>query len=163
MWYGENIPVGWAICDGENGTPNLIGHFIKADTVAGTTGGNNSVTISADNLPDHTHDIPELNISESGEHAHDYYDEYTDWKDSGESTDKMINSVYPIDGKTFADLSLEDTSHFITEGEYERTTENSGKHTHTIEASRTLGVSNVKNTPINIEPKYFSLIFIMKL
>jgi hypothetical protein len=26
----EPIPSGWAICDGNNGTPNLIGRFIKA-------------------------------------------------------------------------------------------------------------------------------------
>ena len=33
------IPDGWAICNGENGTPNLIGKFIKAWTSAGETGG----------------------------------------------------------------------------------------------------------------------------
>jgi hypothetical protein len=32
MWSGtaETIPEGWAICDGTNGTPNLIDKFIKA-------------------------------------------------------------------------------------------------------------------------------------
>jgi hypothetical protein len=31
-WHGDSIPKGWSICDGSNGTPNLIGKFIKADT-----------------------------------------------------------------------------------------------------------------------------------
>jgi hypothetical protein len=26
----SDIPVGWAVCDGTNGTPNLIGKFVKA-------------------------------------------------------------------------------------------------------------------------------------
>lgn len=39
MYSGTSgIPVGWAICDGTNGTPNLTGNFIKAGTTAGETG-----------------------------------------------------------------------------------------------------------------------------
>jgi hypothetical protein len=30
MWHGTEIPYGWAVCDGTNGTPNLIGKFVKA-------------------------------------------------------------------------------------------------------------------------------------
>ena len=26
---GSSIPSGWALCDGSNGTPNLIGKFIR--------------------------------------------------------------------------------------------------------------------------------------
>jgi hypothetical protein len=29
MWNGGTVPPGWAICDGTNGTPNLINRFIK--------------------------------------------------------------------------------------------------------------------------------------
>lgn len=35
MWSGDTVPDGWAICNGENGTPNLIGKFIKADATVG--------------------------------------------------------------------------------------------------------------------------------
>lgn len=31
-YHGDNIPEGWAICDGTNGTPDLIGKFIVANT-----------------------------------------------------------------------------------------------------------------------------------
>lgn len=27
LWYGSSVPSGWAICDGNNGTPNLMDRF----------------------------------------------------------------------------------------------------------------------------------------
>lgn len=42
MWAGlvANIPQDWALCDGQNGTPDLRGRFIKgASSEAGATGG----------------------------------------------------------------------------------------------------------------------------
>lgn len=39
MYNGTSeIPAGWAICDGTEGTPNLTGNFIKASETAGETG-----------------------------------------------------------------------------------------------------------------------------
>lgn len=39
MYNGTSeIPEGWAICDGTEGTPNLTGNFIKASETAGETG-----------------------------------------------------------------------------------------------------------------------------
>ena len=40
MWSGSAsaIPSGWNLCDGNNGTPNLVGKFIKGGSTAGTTG-----------------------------------------------------------------------------------------------------------------------------
>lgn len=34
-YHGDDIPAGWAICDGNNGTPDLIGKFLEADTTEG--------------------------------------------------------------------------------------------------------------------------------
>lgn len=41
MWGGlvANIPAGWALCDGQNGTPDLRGRFIKGTDTPGATGG----------------------------------------------------------------------------------------------------------------------------
>ena len=41
MWSGKvaDIPATWALCDGTNGTPNLVGSFIKGGATAGATGG----------------------------------------------------------------------------------------------------------------------------
>ncbi len=65
MWSGAvgNIPAGWALCDGANGTPNLSGRFVvgyeagREDYAVGQTGGKESVTLTAEQsgLPAHTH------------------------------------------------------------------------------------------------------------
>ena len=63
MWSGSkaNIPAGWALCDGTNGTPNLLGSFILGVPVSAytagqinTTGGSNTITLSVAQLPAHT-------------------------------------------------------------------------------------------------------------
>lgn len=53
----EEIPSGWAICNGENGTPNLIDRFILASTYAGGTGGKSQVTLTVSQLPPHRHKV----------------------------------------------------------------------------------------------------------
>lgn len=53
----EEIPSGWAICNGENGTPNLIDRFILASTYAGGTGGQSQITLSVSQLPPHKHRV----------------------------------------------------------------------------------------------------------
>ena len=46
---GSSIPSGWALCDGSNGTPNLIGKFIRGGSTftAGDTGGKDNVTLTS--------------------------------------------------------------------------------------------------------------------
>ena len=57
MWAGTiaSIPSGWIICDGNNGTPNLLGRFVEgvatAATNPGTTGGSINKTTAGH---DHT-------------------------------------------------------------------------------------------------------------
>ncbi|MGM0614766.1 MAG: hypothetical protein ACQES7_04305 [Pseudomonadota bacterium] len=53
LWAGdvEDIPSGWALCDGTNGTPNLQDRFIRSATSnadIGTTGGQNETSITTD-------------------------------------------------------------------------------------------------------------------
>lgn len=53
MWSGTiaSIPSGWVICDGNNGTPNLLAKFVKgvatAATNPGATGGSTTHTHAA--------------------------------------------------------------------------------------------------------------------
>ena len=64
LWSGTvaAIPTGWALCDGTNGTPNLTGKFVvhaDADSSGtynvGDTGGADSVTLTTNQIPAHTH------------------------------------------------------------------------------------------------------------
>ena len=62
MWSGliSEIPAGWALCDGQDGRPNLLGKFIRGvptTTNPGNTGGSDSITLSEANLPAHKHDV----------------------------------------------------------------------------------------------------------
>ena len=62
MWSGliSEIPAGWALCDGQDGRPNLLGKFIRGVPTAtnpGNTGGSDSITLSEANLPAHKHDV----------------------------------------------------------------------------------------------------------
>ena len=58
VWTRTDIPDGWAVCDGDNGTPDLRGWFVMgADdgNPPGTTGGAASVVLSVDQMPSHGH------------------------------------------------------------------------------------------------------------
>lgn len=70
MWSGaiNDIPEGWALCNGEKGTPNLSGRFIvgvgkssdgETDYQLNTTGGKEKVKLNANEcaLPKHRHGL----------------------------------------------------------------------------------------------------------
>lgn len=61
-WQNTAIPSGWAVCNGNNGTPNLVDKFIRGIDATGTlraTGGN---------ATSHTHTTPSL--AAGGAHTH---------------------------------------------------------------------------------------------
>ena len=53
----EDIPQGWAICDGMNGTPNLVDRFVLGSFSAGGTGGASTIKLTAEQLPPHSHKV----------------------------------------------------------------------------------------------------------
>ena len=66
LWLGglNAIPAGWRLCDGNNGTPNLLDKYFKIINTTGelgTTGGSNTHTHASQN---HTHT--------GGSHTHTY-------------------------------------------------------------------------------------------
>ena len=59
-WSGllANIPNGYQVCDGTNGTPDLADKFVRGTTgEAGATGGADSVTLVIAELPSHSHGV----------------------------------------------------------------------------------------------------------
>ncbi|WP_218274673.1 tail fiber protein, partial [Pseudomonas sp. GW456-L14] len=70
MFSGSTIPSGWAICNGEGGTPNLVDKFILGGTLD-SLGGSNSVSLSGDKnnkvWAERTDSqTPDINLSISG-------------------------------------------------------------------------------------------------
>lgn len=62
MWFGDasSVPSGWAICDGNNGTPDLRDRFVLgAGTkyAVGATGGSEEVTLTVAQMPEHNHNL----------------------------------------------------------------------------------------------------------
>lgn len=60
MWSGSvsNVPTGWALCNGQNGTPNLINRFIVGaggSYQTGSTGGADTVKLTIAQIPSHNH------------------------------------------------------------------------------------------------------------
>lgn len=61
IWSGtaDNIPAGWALCDGRDGRPNLRDKFVLgAGTkhAVGTAGGSETVALTVQQMPSHSHD-----------------------------------------------------------------------------------------------------------
>ena len=143
MYDGRKpVPTGWAMCDGNNGTPNLIDRYIKASATAGEEGGNenNEVTIEIENMPAHTHEFESasLTTSEDGTHSHTipYAD---DGKENDHGNDYRAFNLAP------GDIS----------------TSSGGAHTHTVDLSTAVLKETGGGQPLKIEPPYYTLIFIM--
>lgn len=66
MWGGEVVPNGWALCDGENGTPDLRDRFIVgagSDYAVGDSGGTQEVYLTEEQMPSHRHGSGDLDIN----------------------------------------------------------------------------------------------------
>ena len=137
----SEIPKGWHICDGTEGTPNLTGKFIKGSNTSGETGGKSTIQILEENMPRHTHTFVgnKVTTSESGAHTHTFRGRY------GKSDNANDRNC----------LVTGSESDFIT-------TSQSGAHTHTIDMSATQLSYQGGGKPIEFEPLYYSLIYIMK-
>lgn len=161
MWSGSivSIPAGWALCNGTNGTPNLLNKFVVAagDTYApGATGG--SLTSAAGGSHTHTE-------ASAGSHNH-----------TGTSgSTALILSQIPSHTHTYleanggaAELG---TGYTGTSGYASLVTANSGAagsgagHTHTIgtEAAHTHTINAVADHTHAVTPPYYALAYIMKV
>lgn len=60
IWSGaaNAVPDGWALCDGNNGTPDLRDKFVLCagtSHAVGSTGGSEEVTLTVEQMPEHKH------------------------------------------------------------------------------------------------------------
>lgn len=143
MWSGaiEDIPEGWALCDGNNKTPDLIDRFIIGagkSYAVDKTGGEANHTLTISEMPEHNHSATSSNDTHN--HAVSLENGRAQSTDSTNSDRKAWNSNGP--GTLQADKKyIADDTH---------------NHTITIENS---GSGEAHN---NLPP-FYALCFIMKL
>lgn len=192
-YSGQNVPQGWLFCNGQaisrttyhklfntigtiygtgNGTttfnlPNLQDRFPmgKGSSSLGVIGGANSVTLTSDKIPSHSHTAT---VSSNGEHSHTgstnttgnhnhgYADAYFAENTGGgqnvfgtrASTDNDNDYFYrPNSGTGYSG----DHSHTLT-------TDTEPAHTHTV----TIENTGTSNPTIDITNKYITLNYIIR-
>jgi len=136
MWSGSlsEIPDGWALCDGTNGTPDLTDRFIlsvSASEDPGETGGSHTKTLSVSNLPSHTHSFT---TDSAGAHDHSLYI-------SGSAPAHPTGAKMEANGDDYG-------GHIGS----------AGAHTHSGTTDATGSGSS-----FDMRPKYYKLAFIMRL
>lgn len=142
IWTSEDIPNGWAICDGTNGTPDLRDRFIVGagnTYTLNATGGENTVTLTDNQVGNHYHAFGYHNNDNNGTFL---------------STGGSLKN-YPLASGT--------------QGAYWNGNNGGGDHgkpTDNLNLITSLGVSTVStSTPSAHEnrPPYYSVYYIMKI
>lgn len=189
MYNGQSeIPEGWAICDGNNGTPNLVGKFIKAVSTIDQIGDNeselnenNEFIITQEHLPKHshphkphTHDLGGSLSGTTGSSGDLTVSlNYSDYNWGIGSVQKTFVTSVTGEGVTSETGTVDGVSNIRTQGG----NATGGNHTHSISLDaegelslssstskeETLEDSEWPNKPLKIEPRSYSLVFIMKL
>ena len=181
MWSGasNDIPSGWWLCDGQNGTPDLRNRFIVgagSSYEVGNIGGSDTVTLSSSQIPAHTHSVS-LTAASSGSHTHNdtFAVSLSDLKISSAGshthTYSKVSTGYARGGNSAG---------FDTVGsQSDQATGSSGGHTHSISGSASLtgsvssGGAHTHSVSGNTgstgngyshenRPPYYALCFIMK-
>lgn len=137
MWSGSssNVPDGWALCDGNNGTPNLMGRFIRGATTSGGTGGYADAT-----LVSHSHSFSGT-TSSNGEHNHTGYSNLNLMYAGGGGRPNDAPNGYATSGRQWQTLY-------------------GGSHNHSFSG----GTSTVGDSATDKNlPPYYELCYIMKV
>lgn len=153
MWSGASsaIPTGWLLCNGTNGTPDLRDRFIVgagSSYAVGATGGADSVTLTSNQIPSHTHVIT-ATADTTGAHAHTL-------TDPGHTHAYTVVSGAGGIGGGYNYGQVQTSTASATTG---ITMASAGSHTHAITATAatTGGGQSHEN-----RPPYYALCFIMK-
>ncbi len=153
IWSGkpDNIPAGWYLCDGKNGTPNLVDKFVMGTSEdVGATGGYSDPT-----LPAHSHSV---SVGSAGNHSH-----------SGTtSTNGAHTHSFGISNDD--DWYKQNNADCGEHKKYTGYTDSAGNHNHSLNINsagnhthsvsiRTTGDKNIAGKNL---PPYYKLAFIMK-
>ena len=143
-WNGTTPPSGWALCDGNNGTPDLSGRFILGKSAKynkGKTGGQEKVTLNVNQMPAHNH---KGNTAPAGKHSHST--DSSPWNDG--------HGPPESEGNCLGINSFHCKTLRIARGK----TSGNGNHTHSLTTHNRGGGKPHENMP-----PYYVLAWIMKL
>ena len=179
MYNGQSeIPEGWAVCDGNNGTPNLVGKFIKAVSEIDQVGDNeselnenNEFIITQKHLPKHSHPHKPHTHNLGGDLSGTTGSsgdltvslDYSDYNWGIESVQKTFVTSVTGEGVTSETGTVDGVSNIKTQGG----NATGGSHTHSISLDAEEGVSlssatseegtledsEWPNKPLKIEPR----------
>lgn len=156
----SDIPNGWHLCDGTNGTPDLRGRFIvgAGNTYSvGDSGGVDEVTLTTEQMPQHNHEATvsnDLEVKDSGTYS---------------ATIKVVSTqgsyTYSPDGKVINAASsgagYTDSWSRNATGGYSTTLPN---HGHALEGAISVTNGNTGSGQAHENrPPYYALCYIMKL
>jgi microcystin-dependent protein len=158
MWSGlvANIPQGYALCNGSNGTPDLRDKFIigAGSTYApAATGGSSTVTLIEANLPAHSHSLTGASAAAAGGHTHSV-------SDAGHyHSGSFTNVGTPVSGGLTGTPSGDWAPANTNVGNAVLSVSSVPNHTHDLSGSTT---SVGSGTAVNILPPYVALAYIMR-
>jgi len=191
MWNGTNanIPSGFVLCDGNNGTPDLTDKFILgrgASSNSGNSGGANTVTLAETNLPSHSHGAGNYVTSNTGAHSHTLSGNTNNTGGHSHNTNNTGNHNHGIKnlyagnvrytvGPNALNNNVYSNDNYVinTAGGHSHNTNNTGSHSHNVGGNTSNTGNHSHNisgnsgnagsgSALSITPIHFTLAFIMK-
>jgi len=107
-WTGQTVPAGWTLCNGTNGAPDLRDKFLVGagnSYTIGNTGGANTVALTMDQMPKHSHSIRGCEAAGwarnalyfgMSDHGNDHLAGYTQPDNPTDVGYKGLDSQYPL-------------------------------------------------------------------
>ena len=177
MWSGNtsNIPTGWALCNGSNGTPDLRNRFIVG---AGSTysprntGGSKTVSLTSANLPSHNHSFSVNGTTGSGGSSNPsvkidlsdaYFGVYDNASSTGGGSGGTTLMLWAREGmNAYSSSGISGSKVVISGGSGNSGSVSIPSHTHSFNYSGNTTSAGSGTAHENMPP-YYALCFIMKL
>jgi len=170
MWSGSltNIPSGWALCNGSNGTPDLRNKFIVGagdDYIVGNNGGKEEITLEEKYLPPHSHTKGSMRIVGSitsvDTNEHLTYSDLIKTTGAFKVSSEVITSYSGNDAGKGGAI---DNFYFDTNYSNDAWTGNTSVYGgEVVSTDSKTGIETRAAQKLDIRPPYYALAYIMKI